>query len=115
MPVCAAKDMSTDSPPWCLVINVSADSLVRSRRSLHNALMQLEREGAIVVERHITCADLALSESTCCCIWTEQSLKVSFYVPDDPHGAWFLGQVITLCSDISRHDVPSDVAICTCS
>jgi hypothetical protein len=87
MPVCADNDMSTNSSPWSLVINVSADSLVRSRRSLHNALMQLEREGAIVVERHITCADLALSEGTCCCIWTEQSLKVSFYFPDDPHGA----------------------------
>ncbi|KAK9915085.1 hypothetical protein WJX75_004552 [Coccomyxa subellipsoidea] len=48
MPVCADNDMSTNSSPWSLVINVSADSLVRSRRSLHNALMQLEREGAIV-------------------------------------------------------------------
>ncbi|BDA43161.1 probable protein SHORTAGE IN CHIASMATA 1 at N-terminal half [Coccomyxa sp. Obi] len=75
MPRDAEEDVSKDAPSWCLVVNSSPDSIVRSRRRLHNMLMQLEREGAAVLGRHMSCADLALSVTTCCCIWTEQSLK----------------------------------------
>lgn len=81
MPKDVGEDVSKDAPSWYLVVNSSPDSLVRSRRQLHNMLMQLERAGAAVVDRHMSCADLALSVSTCCCIWTEQSLKVPFHVP----------------------------------
>lgn len=67
---------SKDAPSWSLAINTRSDSLSRSRRGLHNALLQLENEGAAVVDRNLSCADLALSATTCCCIWTEESLKV---------------------------------------
>lgn len=81
MPRDAEEDISKDAPSWCLVVNSSPNSLVRSRRGLHNMLMQLEREGAAVVDRPMSCVDLALSVTTCCCIWTEQSLKVPFHLP----------------------------------
>ena len=77
MPRDVEEDASKDGPSWCVVVNSSPNSLVRSRQRLHNMLMQLEREGAAIVDRPMSCADLALSMTTCCCIWTEQSLKVS--------------------------------------
>ncbi|CAL8468858.1 g8399 [Coccomyxa elongata] len=61
MPRDVGEDVSKDAPSWCLVVNSSPDSLVRSRRQLHNMLMQLERAGAAVIDRHMSCADLALS------------------------------------------------------
>ena len=50
--------------------------MVRSRRSLYEALLRLECEGAVVVERDMPAADLALSASTCLTIWPEASLQV---------------------------------------
>ncbi|KAK9842540.1 hypothetical protein WJX81_005070 [Elliptochloris bilobata] len=62
---------------WCLAVNSSAASVVRSRRGLYEALLCLEREGAVVVERDMLAADLALSASTCLSIWPEASLQGS--------------------------------------
>ena len=52
---------------------------VRSARPpLHvRGLLGLEREGCAVVDRAMTHpADLALSASACCAVWTEEALKV---------------------------------------
>lgn len=62
---------------WCVAVNSSSASLVRSRRGLYEALLRLEREGAVVVERCMPAADLALSASTCLTLWPEASLQVS--------------------------------------
>lgn len=48
---------------------------MRLRRPLYEALLRLEREGAAVVDRPLHGEDIALSAETCCCIWTEASLK----------------------------------------
>ena len=48
---------------------------MRARRSLYAVLLQLEREEAAVVDRSMHWEDIALSAETCCCIWTEASLK----------------------------------------
>lgn len=49
---------------------------MRTRRPLYEAMLRLERDGAALVDRHLHGEDLALSADTCCCIWTEDSLKV---------------------------------------
>ena len=49
---------------------------MRVRRPLYEALLRLEAEGAAVVDRQLRAEDLALSADTCCCIWTEDGLKV---------------------------------------
>lgn len=59
-----------------MAVNSSSASLVRSRRSLYEAVLRLEREGALVVERNMPAADLALSASTCLSLWPESSLQV---------------------------------------
>ena len=64
------------------MVSNSPSSLVRSRRRLHEALLQLEREGAAIVDRSLHSADLALSTDACCCIWTEDRLKVD---PQNQH------------------------------
>lgn len=58
------------------MVNSSDASVLRSRRGLYEALLRLEREGAVVVERDMPAADLALSASTCLNIWPESSLQV---------------------------------------
>ena len=52
------------------------DSAVHARRPLFEAMLRLEREGAALVDRQLQGEDIALSADTCCCIWTEDSLKV---------------------------------------
>ena len=47
-----------------------------ARRPLYEAMLRLEREGAALVDRQLHGEDIALSADTCCCIWTEDSLKV---------------------------------------
>ena len=49
---------------------------MRVRRPLYEALLRLEAEGAAVVDRQLRGEDIALSADTCCCIWTEDGLKV---------------------------------------
>ena len=49
---------------------------MRARRPLYEAMLRLEREGAALVDRQLHEEDLALSAGTCCCIWSEDSLKV---------------------------------------
>jgi hypothetical protein len=48
---------------------------VRSRRGLYESLLRLEREGAVVVERDMPAADIALSASTCLSLWPESSVQ----------------------------------------
>jgi hypothetical protein len=48
---------------------------VRSRRGLYEALLGLERESAVVVERDMPAADIALSASTCLSLWPESSVQ----------------------------------------
>lgn len=55
-------------------------SLIRTRRSLYEALLQLEQQNAVVVERALNHVDVALSPSTCLCIWTEQALLQESHV-----------------------------------
>ena len=66
-----APDQSYDQP---LLVTTNCHSLVRTRRSLYEALLQLEQQGAVVVERALHHVDVALSPSTCLCIWTEQAM-----------------------------------------
>lgn len=68
--------MTLAADEWCLAVNSSDASVLRSRRGLYEALLRLEREGAVVVERNMPAADLALSASTCLNIWPESSLQV---------------------------------------
>ena len=62
------------SPEQPLLVTTDSHSLIRTRRSLYEALLQLERQDAVVVERALHHVDVALSPSTCLCIWTEQAL-----------------------------------------
>ena len=57
-----------------LVVTTNPDSLLRCRRSLYEAVLQLEQQSVVVVERHLAHVDLALTPSTCMCVWTEQQL-----------------------------------------
>ncbi len=61
---------------WSLAVTTRKDSPVRVRRPLYEALLRLEVEGAAVVDRQLPAEDVALSADACCCIWTEDSLKV---------------------------------------
>ena len=62
---------------WSVAVTTRKDSAVRAQRSLYEAMLRLEREGAAMVDRQLHGEDIALSADTCCCIWTEDSLKVS--------------------------------------
>ena len=64
----------TQSHDRPLLVTTKASSLIRTRRSLYEALLQLEQQNAVVIERAMQHVDLALSPSTCLCIWTEQDL-----------------------------------------
>ena len=56
------------------IVTTNPDSLIRSRRSHYEALLQLEQQSAVVVERNLAHVDLALSPSICLCAWTETQL-----------------------------------------
>ena len=71
-----AAPMEEAAASWSLALTTRKDSPVRMRRPLYEALLRLEAEGAAVVDRRLRAEDLALSAGTCCCIWTEDSLKV---------------------------------------
>lgn len=57
-----------------LVVTTTPISLLRCRRSLYEALLQLEQQGAVVIERDLPDVDLVLSPSACMCIWTEEQI-----------------------------------------
>lgn len=61
---------------WSLAITTRKSSPVRARRPMYEALLRLEAQSAAVVDRQLHGEDIALSADTCCCIWTEASLKV---------------------------------------
>ena len=68
------------------MVNTDAQCLVRRRRRLYEAVLQLEAERMAVVDRGLPCsADLALSANTCFCVWTEDALKVTFQIPSGMH------------------------------
>ena len=60
-----------------MVLSSSRDSTVRRRRRLYEAVLQLERGGATVLERELRSPDAALSASTCLLLCTEASLQAS--------------------------------------
>lgn len=70
-------DQSSDQP---LLVTTDRHSPIRTRRSLYEALLQLEQQGVVVVERALSHVDVALSPSTCLCIWTEQALLQESHV-----------------------------------
>ena len=61
---------------WVVLANNRRDSQLQGRRSLYEAVLLLEREGATVVERDLGFADLCLSPTVCLCVCTEQSFQV---------------------------------------
>ena len=80
-----------------VVANNRKDSYLQGRRSLYEAVLLLEREGAIVMDRDLGYADLCLSPMTCLCMWTEQSFQVNFF-------AALTGQLMqNLFKDLIRH------------
>lgn len=74
-----------EKPCWVVVASCAKRSHLSQRREMYQAVLQLEREGAAVVDRDLRCEDLALSASTCLCIWTEKSFQASF----NPSLFWF--------------------------
>ncbi len=61
-------------PDRPLVVTTNPDCLLRQRRSLYEALLQLEQKNAVVIERDLPYVDLVLSPSACLCIWTEEQM-----------------------------------------
>jgi hypothetical protein len=61
-------------PDRPLVVTTNPDCILRQRRSLYEALLQLEQQNAVVIERDLPYVDLVLSPSACLCIWTEEQL-----------------------------------------
>ena len=61
---------------------------MRMRRPLYEALLRLEAEGAAVVDRQLRAEDVALSAGACCCIWTEDSLKVRCLHNPEQHSTY---------------------------
>ncbi len=59
-------------PERPLVVTTNPDCLLRQRRSLYEAVLQLEQQNAVVIERDLPYVDLVLSPSACLCIWTEE-------------------------------------------
>lgn len=75
-PVQPAASREETAASWSVAVTTRKDSAVRTRRPLYEAVLRLEREGAAVVDRDLQAEDIALSADTCCCIWTEDRLKV---------------------------------------
>lgn len=69
-----AGEMDVAHAEQPLVVTTTPNSLLRCRRSLYEALLQLEQQGAVVVERDLPYVDLVLSPSACMCIWTEEQI-----------------------------------------
>ncbi len=62
----------------CVVVNTDTHCLIRRRRRLYEAVLQLEADKVAVVDRRLPCsADLALSAESCFCAWAEDALKVT--------------------------------------
>ena len=61
-------------PDRPLIMTTNPHCLIRQRRSLYEALLQLEQQNAVVIERDLPYVDLVLSPSACLCIWTEEQL-----------------------------------------
>jgi hypothetical protein len=61
---------------WVVVLNNRREGHLRGSRTLYEAVLLLEREGAVVVERDLGFADLCLSAAACMCLWTERSFQV---------------------------------------
>ena len=60
-----------------MVLSPSQDSEIRRRRKLYEAILQLERGGATVLEQELRAPDIALSASTCLYLCTEAGLQAS--------------------------------------
>ena len=61
-----------DQSPWSVVISSSTGSAIHSNRKLYEAILLLERQSAVIVEREMLSVDLALSASTGMCVWIWQ-------------------------------------------
>ena len=59
------------------MLSSRSDGAVQSSRQLYEASIRLESEGLTVVERQMETADIALSMSTCICLYTDTSSGVS--------------------------------------
>lgn len=77
-------------------MTTNPQSLIRTRRSLYEALLQLEQQNAVVVERALHHVDVALSPSTCLCIWTEQALLQVSHVTPFSDSAYLAGIAMLL-------------------
>lgn len=70
--LCASADVHAGDQP--LVITSSPDSVVRTRQSLYEAVLRLEQQQVVVIERRLGDCDIILNASTCVCVWTEAQL-----------------------------------------
>jgi hypothetical protein len=61
------------------VVTSRPGSLLRTRRALYEAVLTMERDGAVVVERRMALADVALSPSACLVVWTDDALGVGAF------------------------------------
>ena len=85
-----------------MVLSSSRDTTVRRRRTLYEAILQLERGGATVLEQELCSLDAALSASTCLCLCTEASLQASSLYSQTPFsGACQSGPRLKLKSCVS--------------
>ncbi|KAL0053220.1 hypothetical protein WJX82_002643 [Trebouxia sp. C0006] len=74
-------------PDRPLVVTTNPDCILRQRRSLYEALLQLEQQNAVVIERDLPYVDLVLSPSACLCIWTEEQLLQGTGVTTDSNNS----------------------------
>lgn len=71
--VCLFADVDGDDQP--LVITNNPQSVFRTRQSLYEAVLQLEKQDLIVVERRLEDCDIVLNASTCISLWTEEQIR----------------------------------------
>lgn len=71
--MCLCADADDKDQP--LVISNNPQSVVRSRQSLYEAVLQLEKQDMIVVGRHLGDCDIILNASTCVSLWTEEQIR----------------------------------------
>ena len=67
---------ATQKIPHPFVITTSANSLLDQRRSLYEAVLAVEQQDAVVVDRHLPVEDIVLSPSTCLCLRTVEDLQL---------------------------------------
>lgn len=60
-----------------VVVSSRSEGAIQTSRQLYEAVIQLESEGLTVVEQKMDVADIALSMSTCICLYTDNSQGVS--------------------------------------